>query len=148
MQVLLRNNISKLGKRGEIVDVKDGYARNYLVPRGLAVAVGNTDLKAIEEERKRLEKTAAAERAEVAGLVEKLQAAAVTITVKANEEGHLFGSVTAADIAAALTAEVVPVEEANVRLEEHIKELGVYEVPVHLSADIEDVIVKVYAVGE
>jgi len=147
MQVLLRQNVEKLGSRGDVVNVKDGYARNYLIPRGIGLAVKSTDLKSVEAERKRLQKITDKERMEIAALAERLSAASVTITAKANEEGHLFGSVGPKDIADMLTRDVAPIEESAVRLDPHIKVLGVYEVPVHLSAEVE-VPVKVYVVGE
>jgi len=146
MQVLLRNKIDNLGNRGDIVTVKDGYARNYLLPKGLAVAVTEGDTKSIEAERRRLRKIVDKERMEIAALSERISQASLTIASKANEEGHLFGSVGPKEIADALTREVAPVGESAVRLEPHIKALGVYEVPVHLSTDV-NVVVKVTVVG-
>lgn len=147
MQVLLRNTLEKLGKRGEIVTVKEGYARNYLLPKGIAVEIGANDLKLVETERRRLAKAAEQEMLEITELVEKLSAASVTITARANEEGHLFGSVGEAEIAQALSSEVIPVEPSAVRLEAHIKELGVYDVTIHLAGD-KNVTTKVWVVGE
>ncbi len=147
MQILLRENVANLGRRGDIVTVKNGYARNFLLPQGIAVAVKAGDLKSIEQEQARLVKAAERERMEVAALAERFVDASVTIVSKANEEGHLFGSVGPKEIAEALTAAVVPVDESAIRLESHIKALGVYDVPIHLSADVE-VQAKVYVVGE
>jgi len=147
MQVLLRESISGLGRRGEVVTVKDGHARNYLLPRGMAVEVRRGEMAAIEAEKKRLEKLAIREKMEAEALAEKLKESSVTITARANEEGHLFGSVGEEEIAAALSAEVAPVEASAIRLESHIKELGVYDVVVHISGDLEAV-TKVWVVGE
>ncbi|MHC4711823.1 MAG: 50S ribosomal protein L9 [Planctomycetota bacterium] len=147
MQVLLRENLARLGRRGEVVTVKDGYARNFLLPKGIAIEVRPDDLDVIEAEKKRLEKIARQERLEAEALAEKLREASVTITARANEEGHLFGSVGPDEIAAALSAEVHQVAPSAVRLEKHIKELGVYEVTVHVSGDYE-VVTKVWVVGE
>ena len=147
MQVLLRNTLEKLGKRGDIVTVKEGYARNYLLPKGIAVEVRPDDLKLVEAERRRLTKAAEQETLEVAELAEKLSAASVTITARANEEGHLFGSVGETEIAQALSSEVVPVEASAVKLEAHIKDLGVYDVTIHLAGD-RNVTTKVWVVGE
>jgi len=147
MQVLLRESISGLGRRGEVVTVKDGHARNYLLPRGMAVEVRRGEVAAIEAEKKRLEKLAIQEKMEAEALAEKLKESSVTITARANEEGHLFGSVGEEEIAAALCAEVAPVEASAVRLESHIKELGVYDVAIHISGDLEAV-TKVWVVGE
>lgn len=147
MQVLLRENVSNLGNRGEVVAVRGGYARNYLLPRGIAVEVKRDDLVSIEAEKKRLDKIATLERTEAETLAERLTESSVTITTSASEEGHLFGSVGPAEIAEALSAEVAQVEPAQVRLESHIKELGVYDVTIHVSGDIE-VLTKVWVVGE
>jgi len=147
MQVLLTNNVEKLGSRGDVVSVKDGYARNYLIPQGLAISVREGNLKSLEFERKRLQRIAEKERSEIAALGQKISEASVTITAAANEEGTLFGSIGPKEIAEALAKVVAEVEQSAVRLETHIKELGVYDVPIRLSGDVE-VTTKVYVVGE
>jgi len=147
MEVLLRENIAKLGKRGDVVTVRDGYARNLLLPKGMAIRVRRGDLKVIEEERKRLAKIALKERLEKEELAERLKDASVTIAAAATEEGHLFGSVGPEEVAQALTKEVTPVEPGAVRMEAHIKELGVYDVTVHVSQDLE-VAVKVWVIAQ
>jgi len=136
MQVLLRENVERLGGIGDVVDVKPGYARNYLLPRGLAVEVtpGNVRRVAIlkqraEEERRRREQ-------ELAALAENLKSVSVTIAAKANEEGHLFGSVNAARIAEALQAEGYPVDEKMIQLPEPIKECGVVDVPLQVTQEL------------
>ena len=147
MELLLKQTIEHLGRTGDVVDVKPGYARNYLLPRGLAVMVtkGNMDLvararvAALAQEEARL--------AELKDMASKLGEVSVTIEGKANEEGHLFGSVAAAQISASLREKGVPVEDKQVRLEHPIKEIGVYDVVVHLHADVESKI-KVWVVQQ
>jgi len=140
MQVLLKNRVDNLGNRGDIVTVKDGYARNYLLPQGLAIPVRASELKSIEIEQRRLQKLVEKERLAVASLAGKLQGAAVTITAKANEEGVLFGSVGPKEIADALTALYAPVEESAVRLDPHIKAVGEHQVPLRLSQEVEVIV--------
>jgi len=147
MQVLLRERVSRLGAPGDIVDVADGYARNHLLPHGLAMQVKPGQVKAIEAERRRLARKAEKERLENEEMAAKLADASVTITARATEEGHLFGSVDADDIARAITEEVAPVDASAVRLEEPLKNLGVYEVTIHLSGEVEAT-TKVWVVGE
>ncbi len=147
MQVLLRETLPRVGNCGDVVEVKDGYARNYLLPKGIAIAIRRGDLVAIEVERMRLAKTSAAQRLESDQLMAKLTESSVTITARANEEGHLFGSVGEAEIAKAVSDEVTPVDESAVMLEEHIKELGVYDVLIRVSGEREAT-VKVWVIGE
>jgi len=147
MELLLRKDIEKLGRRGEVVKVSDGYARNYLIPKGLGVSVGEGNVKQLEIEQKKLEKE---EKQRVAGLkdlAEKLEGYSCTISVQANEEGHLFGSVNAAKISEALAEEGITVEEKNILLENPIKELGVYSIPVRIGEGVEAEF-KLWVVGQ
>ena len=137
MQVLLRERVANLGGRGEIVIVKDGYARNFLIPKGLAILVKGGEKKTIEIEQKRLQKMAEKERMALSSLAGKLADAAITIYSKANEEGHLFGSVGPKEIAEALTSLVAPVEESAVKMEEHLKSVGEHQVLIRLSPEFE-----------
>lgn len=147
MELLLKQNVEQLGRIGDVVKVKSGYARNYLLPRGLAVAVTKSNLADIDRARA----TALAEEQQrLSGLKElatKLGEASVTIEGRANAEGHLFGSVTAMQIAAALRDKGIPVEEKHVRLEQPLKEIGVYDVPINLHASVEAT-VKVWVVQQ
>ena len=136
MELLLTKNVEHLGRLGEVVKVTPGYARNYLLPRGLAVMVTKQNLIDIEKAR---ELEAIAEQNRVSSLKElaaKITEASVTIEGRANEEGHLFGSVVGAQIAAALRSKGVPVEDKQVRLEQPLKEIGVFDVEVHLHATV------------
>jgi large subunit ribosomal protein L9 len=145
MDVLLKTTINKLGQIGDVVAVRDGYARNYLLPTGRAVMVNKSNLESIERDR---ESALAEEATRVGGLkelAEQVAAASTTIEGKANEEGHLFGSVTASQIASALREKDLPIEEKMIRLENPIKEVGAFDVTVHLHADVE-VVTKVWVV--
>ena len=147
MELLLKQNVEHLGRTGDVVDVKPGYARNYLLPRGLAVLVTKSNMAEVERARAQ---ALAEEEARLAGLKDlgaKLADVSVTIEGKANEEGHLFGSVNAAQVAAALREKDIPVDEKMVRLENPLKEIGVYDVSVHLHADVEAAI-KVWVVQQ
>ena len=145
MEVLLKRNIENLGRIGDVVSVKPGYARNYLLPLGYCVPVTKANLQQIEKERAKAVAEEAARVADLKQLAEKLAQTSVTIEGRANDQGHLFGSVTAAQIAAALADKGFPVEEKSVRLEHPLKEIGVFDVTVHLHSDVEGS-VKVWVV--
>jgi large subunit ribosomal protein L9 len=146
MEVLLRKSVDRLGRVGEVVRVREGYARNFLFPHGIAVSPTAANLRLVEKD-KAVEAAEEAERAKRrAELVAGLSEVAVTIEAKSNPEGHLFGSVGAKAVADALVAKGFPVEERHVRLEP-VKELGEYEVVVHLSEDA-DAKVKLWVVDE
>lgn len=146
MEVLLKTDVERLGRRGEVVEVASGYARNYLLPKGLAVKVDRANARLLEVERRRLAREQAREAARRQALAERVSAISLTITASATEVGHLYGSVGAEEIAAALAQEGVSVEPAEVRLEEPIKELGVYEVLVGVAEEVE-ARVRVWVVG-
>ncbi|MBL7141348.1 MAG: 50S ribosomal protein L9 [Planctomycetes bacterium] len=136
MKVLLRQDVPALGVIGDVVDVRPGYARNYLLPQNIAVDPTDANLKRIEaerRERKRREK----ERIEtLKGVASRLQGVSVTIKAKANELGHLFGSVTETHIAQALKDEGFHVDPAQVALAQPIRTLDKFRVPIHLAPDI------------
>jgi large subunit ribosomal protein L9 len=147
MELLLKQNIDHLGRLGDVVKVKSGYARNYLLPRGLAVMVTETNVAEIERARA---VALAEEQKRVAGmrdLAQKLADVSVTVEGRANAEGHLFGSVTTAQIAASLREKGVVVDDKQVRLENPLKEIGVYDVLVHLHPGVEATI-KVWVVQQ
>jgi large subunit ribosomal protein L9 len=146
IEVLLRKSVDTLGRVGEVVRVRNGYARNYLFPFGLAVLPTAESLRLVEKDKAveaAIEAEHARHRAEV---LAKIGGAVLTIEAKSNPEGHLFGSVGPKAVAEALAALGHPVEERHVRLEP-LKELGEYEVLVHLGADAETK-VKVWVVDE
>lgn len=137
MEVILLEEIQGLGKRGASVRVADGYARNFLIPRRKAiVAVGNSQAVFKDRERARvaLEQK---QRQSAQAVRDKLMQASIQFSVQVGDEDQLYGSVTAGDIHDALTAQGFEVERKAVRLEEPLKALGVFEVPVHLFQDIE-----------
>lgn len=137
MEVILLEEIDGLGKRGTTVRVADGYARNYLLPRRKAIeAVGNSQAVFRDRERARvaLEQK---QRQAAQALRDRMMQASLQFSVQVGEEDQLYGSVTSAEIHDALTAQGFQVERKAVRLEEPIKALGVFEVPVHLFQDIE-----------
>jgi len=137
MKVLLRQDVPTLGVIGDVVDVRPGYARNYLLPQNIAVDPTDANLKRIEaerRERKRREK----ERIEtLKGVASRLQGVSVTIKAKANELGHLFGSVTETHIAQALKDEGFSVEPEQVALAQPIRTLDKFRVPIHLAPEVD-----------
>ncbi len=147
MEVLLRRPVEKLGQAGDLVNVRPGYARNYLLPQGLAVAVTKENARLIEQERAALIEAEKARVKELEEAAKKLADVSVTIAAKASPEGHLYGSVNAAQIAEALQAQGFDVAPKAVQLEEPIKQLDVYDVPVRLHAELE-ASVKVWVVSD
>ncbi|MEO7181840.1 MAG: 50S ribosomal protein L9 [Gemmatimonadaceae bacterium] len=136
MEIILRQAVENLGKPGDVVTVKNGFARNYLLPRGFAFEATPGNLKRISQERGRLE-AAENERIETAQeLAKRLEEVQLTFSARVGEEGKLFGSVTSGDIAEQLTAQGFHIEKRLIDLHEPIKALGVYRVPVKLHADV------------
>jgi large subunit ribosomal protein L9 len=136
MEIILRQGVENLGKPGDVVKVKAGYARNYLLPHGLAYEATPGNLKRIQQERERLEAAENDRRIAAQGFAEQLEQVSLTFSARVGEEGKLFGSVTAADIAQQLEAQGFHVEKRQIDLHEPIKALGVYRVPVRLHADV------------
>jgi large subunit ribosomal protein L9 len=136
MEIILRQGIENLGKPGDVVSVRAGYARNYLLPRGLAYEATPGNLKRIAQERTRLEAAENERREAAQGIAAKLEQVSLTFSARVGEEGKLFGSVTAADIQQQLEAQGLHVERRQIDLHEPIKALGVYKVPVRLHADV------------
>jgi large subunit ribosomal protein L9 len=136
MEVILRQSIDNLGAPGEIVKVSPGFARNYLLPRGLAYEATPGNRKRIEQERVRLEAAENTRRAAAQETAAKLEQVSLTFSARVGEEGKLFGSVTTADIAQQLEAQGIHVEKRLIDLHEPIRALGVYRVPVKLHADV------------
>lgn len=146
--VLLREDIDNLGGRGEIVKVKAGYARNFLLPQGMASLATKGNVKQIDQERAALLKKAAIEKATAEAQLEQMQGLALSFERKAGEHGTLFGSVTSMDIVEALKAKGYEIDRKNIRLRDAIKETGDYTVKVKLHREVTlDVPVSVTAEG-
>lgn len=138
MKVLLWQDVDTLGKRGEIVDVRDGYARNFLIPRRMASKPSPTMYKEFELEKRRQDKIDAKLAADANVVAEKFKSiASVSIEVNTNEEGHLYGSVTPTMVAEALRDLGVKVEPKLVHLPEAIKNVGTYEAKIRLHRDVQ-----------
>ena len=136
MEIILRQAVENLGKPGDVVTVKNGYARNYLLPRGFAYEATPGNLKRIAQERDRLEAAENERRGGAEDLAKRLEEVQLTFSARVGEEGKLFGSVTAADIAEQLEAQGFHIEKRLIDLHDPIKALGVYRVPVRLHADV------------
>jgi len=136
MQVILREDIEKLGKIGDLVKVADGYARNYLVPSKKAMEATPKNLHAMDHAKKMISDRLRKLKKEAAADAENIKALAITIKAKTGEEGKLFGSVTSMDIAEAAKAQGVALDKRKIVLVEPIKRLGDYTVTVKLHADI------------
>lgn len=139
MKLILKKEVEHLGDAGEIVDVKPGYARNYLLPQGLAYEASEENLRRIEEEKKRAEEEARREYLEARRRASQIEDLVLVFEVRASEEGKLFGSVTAGDIAQMANERGLDFEldKKLVTLEDPLKELGVYRVPVQLHGEVE-----------
>ena len=147
MELVLKQNIEHLGRLGDVVKVTSGYARNYLLPRGLAVMLTKSNLAEIDRARAQALVEEEGRVASLKELAAKITEASVTIEGRANAEGHLFGSVSSAQIAAALREKGVPCDDKQIRLEQPLKEIGVFDVVVHLHASV-SATVKVWVVQQ
>ncbi len=136
MKIILKEDIKKLGKMGQIVDVADGYARNYLVPKGFAVEASTKNVRSLEHEKKIIQEKARKHKDSAQDLASRISAMTLTIKAKAGEEEKLFGSVTTMDIAEALLTRGVEIEKKKIVLEEPIKRLGSYSVQIKLHPDV------------
>jgi large subunit ribosomal protein L9 len=136
MEVILREDIEQLGARGEMVNVAPGYARNFLLPKRLAVAATDSNRKIVEQERQSHLRKEAKQKGEAEELAKLVGAVTITIARKAGEGDHLFGSVTASDIGDALTLQNYTVERRRIQLEEPIRTLGEHKVTVRLHREV------------
>ncbi len=136
MEVILRTDVEKLGARGQIVRVSGGYARNYLLPKRLAVAATDANRKIVDQERHAHLRREAGEKADAADLAKLLADVRLTFTSKAGEQDQLFGSVTSKDIAEALEKQNFTIDRRKIVLEEPIRQLGEYKVPVRLHREV------------
>ncbi|MFW6000952.1 MAG: 50S ribosomal protein L9 [Halanaerobium sp.] len=136
MKVILREDVKKLGSKGDVVDVADGYARNYLFPRGMAAEATKGKMKEIEEQEAKKERLAAERKEEAEKLKSKLESEKFVLKVKAGEQGRLFGSVNTKDIAEAAAEKGYDIDKRKIELDDSIKNLGVHNVNVKLYDDI------------
>ena len=136
MEVILRQAVDTLGHTGDIVKVSAGFARNFLLPRGIAYEATPGNKKRLEQERARLEAAEGERRGSAQELATKIEQVSLTFSARVGEEGKLFGSVTTADIAHELEKQGIHVAKRQIDRPEPIKALGVYRVPVRLHADV------------
>ncbi|HHW08722.1 MAG TPA: 50S ribosomal protein L9 [Firmicutes bacterium] len=137
MKVILREDVKKLGKKGQVVNVADGYGRNFLIPRGLAMPANEANMKAWQNEQAVQAKKAEREAEEARKLAQQLSGLQVSVAMKVGEGGRLFGSVTAETIVEAVQkASGIALDKRRIKLEEPIKNLGEYAVPVRLAPDV------------
>src|SRR5437868_597165 len=137
MMVVLTEDVQYLGKQGEVVEVKPGYGRNYLLPRGLATIPTAHNLRLLERYKVRVTQAREAKIADLKALADQIRRTPIQIEANANEEGHLYGSVGPAEISKALKGKNLAVEPEMVKLDGVFKECGLYEVPLNLGYDIE-----------
>jgi large subunit ribosomal protein L9 len=147
MEVILREHVDNLGRRGDVVKVAEGYARNYLLPRKLALAVTEANKRQIERERKVAETKDAEEKAQADAIAERLAQVQIDIARRVGENQTLYGSVTSADIAHALQAKGFEIDKRKIQLPEPLKALGETTVPVKIHRDV-SAHVKVRVVAE
>jgi large subunit ribosomal protein L9 len=136
MKVILKEDVGKLGFMGDIVNVKDGYARNFLIPKGIAAVADTKNVKALEHEKRVIDRRAEKHRAESQTLAEKISAVTLTLKAKAGEEEKLFGSITAMDIAEALKAEGFDIDKRKIVIEEPIKRLGSHTASIKVAKEV------------
>lgn len=141
MKIILQKPVDKLGVPGDIVDVADGYARNYLMPRGLAVKASKGGVKHVESLKRAHAVRVNEAKAEAEQVAQRLMASPVSVPAHAGEEGKLFGSVTPTDVAAAIESQTgIRVDRHDVHMDEPIRSVGVHEVKVHLFAEVDPII--------
>ena len=145
IQLLLIHNVEHLGRQGDIVEVKPGYALNFLLPQGLATVATDHHKRMVEKHREKLRAIEIEKLSTLRKFAEQLREQSVTIEVNANEEGHLYGSVGAHEIVAALKENGIALTADQIRLDGLLKELGLYTVKVHLHSEV-DASVKVWVV--
>ena len=136
MKIILREDVEKLGKAGEVVKVKDGFGRNYLIPRKLAVLANVRNMKALDHDRRTIETRAKKTRKTAEATAATLSAVSLILPAKAGEEGKLFGAITSRDIAEALGKAGVTVDRKAIQLADPIKQVGDYKVKIRVAADV------------
>jgi large subunit ribosomal protein L9 len=136
MRLILRMDVQPLGKRGDVVKVAPGYGRNFLLPKGMAYEYSDANVKRIEKERKILEIVQLKEKQEAEGLARRIAAVSCTIVKKVGENDTLYGSVTSAEIGEALQKEGFSIDKRKILLDEPIKALGIYAVPIKIHPEV------------
>lgn len=136
MKVILKEDVKNIGNIGQIIDVADGFARNYLVPKGLAVEANTKNIKSLEHEKRVIQEKARKIRMSAQDLAGRISNTAVIIKAKAGEEGKLFGSVTSMDIAEQLTNAGIDIDRKKISLDEPIRRIGSYTVNIRLHSDV------------
>ncbi len=136
MKVILKEDLETLGKCGDVVEVKDGYGRNFLLPRNLAIAANRGNLRAINELKQQQEMRMAKVRRAAESIKSRIEKASCTAEVLVGEEDKVFGSVTTQNIAELLEAQGIEVDRKKIMLDEPLKQLGVYTVPIKIAADV------------
>ena len=136
MKLILTQDVDNLGSRGEQVTVRDGYGRNFLIPRGLAVVANSSNLKRYQEEERQAAHKISRAKTDAAGLAERLQSVELTIPARVGEENRIFGTVTTQQVADALAAKGVEVDRRKIELDEEIRMLGVYTATLRLHRDV------------
>lgn len=147
MKVILRKNYTNLGKVGDLIDVKDGFARNYLLPKQVAYAATKGNISALEEEKKQIKKTEAKFLEKAKNIAAELQKLSITIPVKVGEEDKVFGSVTSQMIADALKEKNYDIDKRKIVINDPIKSLGIYDVNVKLHHEV-NAVIKTWVVRE
>ncbi|MEX2581772.1 MAG: 50S ribosomal protein L9 [Gemmatimonadota bacterium] len=147
MQVILKERVENLGQPGDVVGVKPGFARNYLIPKGMAYEATQGNLNRIERERAQLEKRSQEDFVAATERAQTIQDTSVTFSARAGEEGKLFGSITSVDIAEKLAEQGIEIDRKQIDLNEPLKALGVFSVPIRLHADVRPEI-KVWVIKE
>ncbi len=136
MKVILKEEVKNMGNMGQIIEVADGYARNYLVPRGLAVEANTKNIKSLEHQKRVIQEKSKKIRNQAQELSNKITAISLVIKAKAGEEGKLFGSVTTMDIAESLKNEGMEIDKKKISLDEPIKRLGSYTVNIKVHSEV------------
>ncbi len=140
MEVILRQDVDNLGRRGDVVKVAEGFGRNYLLPRGLAMGVTEANKALIARERKEHEARSAKEKAEFEGLAERISTLRLVAPRKVGESDLLYGSVTSADLAEFLASKGIELDKRKIQLDEPIKRLGEYEVKIKLHPEVQAIL--------
>lgn len=136
MEIILKQDVDKIGKRGEVLKVKDGFANNFLIPKGLAVSKTPANLRKLEEEKQKSQVASEKTRKEAEALKLRLADLSLTIAALSKEGDELYGSITAQDIAGALKEEGFGIDKSSILLDEPVKSLGIYEIPIKLHPEI------------